>query len=242
MSYIIKKQEALALNSAKYVFAESNYTKNLYADLMKDISSLKVIAPSLDVGKFKPISNYDANEYILSVGRFSDKRKNLELLLQSYSEFLKISKIKPNLVIVSQNQILDEHYKLIKELELEDKIIIKINLNQDELIAAYQFAKLFILPSLEEGLGIVLLEAMSCGVPVVSTKCGGPESIINEGENGYIIDSFEPQRLANRLQEILENSERLSRLSKSCRDYVLNNYSTKIISDKLFEQYKLLLS
>ena len=63
----------------------------------------------------------------------------------------------------------------------------------------YQRAAVFALPSDDEGLGIVILEAMACGVPVVATRCGGPEDIITDGTDGFLVPRYDAGALASRL-------------------------------------------
>jgi glycosyltransferase involved in cell wall biosynthesis len=63
----------------------------------------------------------------------------------------------------------------------------------------YQEAKCFVLPSYEEGFGMVILEAMACGIPVVSTRCGGPNDIVLDGENGYLVDIGDVNAMAEKI-------------------------------------------
>ena len=73
---------------------------------------------------------------------------------------------------------------------------------REELVVLYQNASMFILASDEEGFGVVILEAMACGIPVVSTRSGGPDDIITDGDDGYLVPRDDASALARRIEEL----------------------------------------
>ena len=73
----------------------------------------------------------------------------------------------------------------------------------DRLVELYQGAELFVLASAQEGLGIVMLTAISCGVPVIATDCGGPEGIVVEGITGQIVPNYDEGKLAEAITGLL---------------------------------------
>ena len=75
---------------------------------------------------------------------------------------------------------------LSKKYGLEGKVEFKGHKNVDELVRSYSSSDLFVLPSLTESFGLVFIEAMSCGLPIVATKVGGIPSIVKNGVNGLI--------------------------------------------------------
>jgi glycosyltransferase involved in cell wall biosynthesis len=78
-------------------------------------------------------------------------------------------------------------------------------------------ADIFVLPSLSEGLPIVILEAMACGLPIVATRVGGIPDIIEEDVNGYLVESGDFQGLADKIIFLLENQPLKHRISKNNR-------------------------
>ena len=147
------------------------------------------------------------------VGRLDDPRKNIGLLLDA---FVKIRSRLPasSLILVGndngtcQGEI--ERRNLVGAVELAGR------LGRSDLVAFYRSLDVFVIPSLQEGLAIVGLEAMGCGVPVVSTRCGGPESFIRDGENGFLTD-FSSDQLADAACRIVEDRHLRESMGKTAR-------------------------
>ena len=95
--------------------------------------------------------------------------------------------------------------KNIGLLGVRDRVEYVASPSREELVRLYQEASVFALPSDEEGLGMVILEATSCAVPVVSTRSGGPDGIITDGEDGFLVPLDDAAAMAGRLQSLLEN-------------------------------------
>jgi len=91
--------------------------------------------------------------------------------------------------------------------DVPDYIELTINPKQEEIRLLYQQCDLWLCCSLIEGFGLTILEAMACRVPAVSTKCGGPESIITEGKNGYLCDVNAIEALTVSSMKVLHFSE-----------------------------------
>jgi glycosyltransferase involved in cell wall biosynthesis len=91
----------------------------------------------------------------------------------------------------------------------------ELNLNQEkcrlhgalsDVKKEYQNGSLLVLPSRTEGFGLVLLEAMAFGIPVVAFDCGsGPSSIISDGENGFLVQPFDIRVFAERMMQLMED-------------------------------------
>lgn len=86
-------------------------------------------------------------------------------------------------------------------------------------------------------LPLAILEAMACGKPVISTKVEGIPEIVSHGKNGRIVDPGDSKQLANEIIQILQNKEESGVMGRSARDYAINNYSSKIVVDKLEKIY-----
>ena len=90
-------------------------------------------------------------------------------------------------------------------------------INGARLVAAYQAADVFIFPSISDGFGLVLLEALACGLPVITTpRTAGPD-LITQGENGFLVDAGDATALASRIQWFLENRSRIPSMSAAAR-------------------------
>ena len=113
-------------------------------------------------------------------------------------------------------------------LGVRDRVQYVASPSREELIRLYQEASVFALPSDEEGLGMVILEAMSCAVPVVSTRSGGPDGIITNGEDGFLVPLDDAAAMAGRLQTLLENPSFNITMGRKARATIEARYDERV--------------
>jgi starch synthase len=121
-------------------------------------------------------------------------------------------------------------------------------ISREELIHLHSHATVFVCPSIYEPFGLVILEAMACGTPVVASRVGGIPEIVVEGETGYLVD-FDPadpdaftSALAGRLERLLGDTTLASRMGKSGRERVLQHFGWRAIASQTVQLYDRLLS
>ncbi|MCM8784199.1 MAG: glycosyltransferase family 4 protein [Candidatus Omnitrophica bacterium] len=107
------------------------------------------------------------------------------------------------LLIVGEGKIRNLLLRLIKDLEMEKSVFLVSSISDKSLI--FSLMDIFVLPSLEEGLGMVLLEAMAFGIPVVASNTGGISEIIQDGENGLLVLPRDEKGLGEAICRILED-------------------------------------
>jgi glycosyltransferase involved in cell wall biosynthesis len=107
--------------------------------------------------------------------------------------------------------------------------------------AFYQIADLFVMSSVQEGLGTAVLDAMALGKPVVATNAGGIPEIIRDGETGRLVESADPAALAEGVVELLSNAERAQQMASLGKVVVRENFSVDAMIDKNIEVYKQIL-
>lgn len=169
------------------------------------------------------------NKLALNIGRFTDDKQHV-LLLELWSQ----SKAIENgwkLKIIGKGENHDIILSKIEELNLQNNVIIQEPTR--EIIKEYTEASLFLFTSRAEGFGLVLAEAMACGVPCVSFNCpSGPRDIINNGKDGFLIDVGNHSSFIEKLDELIENTELRKRLGNTAKQSI-KKFSSEIVSERL---------
>jgi glycosyltransferase involved in cell wall biosynthesis len=118
-----------------------------------------------------------------------------------------------NLLIVGDGPDRDKIESLVRELNLQDCVRFAGKVSNEEIPEYMSKADVFALPSLSEGFGIVNIEAMASGLPIVTTNVGGLPEIIINGENGFLVEPKNPEALAEKILFILNNNDLKARIS-----------------------------
>jgi glycosyltransferase involved in cell wall biosynthesis len=113
---------------------------------------------------------------------------------------------------------------LFAELGVRDAVEALGPLRADELPAHYASADVLLLPSAYEGLPLVLLEAMQCGLPAVATRVSGHPEAIEDGRNGFLVDLDDPAQMAERCVALLRSSELRARLGAAARATIAERF------------------
>lgn len=141
--------------------------------------------------------------YILNVGTL-EPRKNLELLVRVFASVIKDDSLEHRLVLVGKKGWgYEKLFKLIKDLNIEDRVIWTDYVEDDDLPYIYNGASLFAFPSLYEGFGLPILEAMKCGVPVISSNTSSMPEIVSDA--GILIDPKDEKKWVKEIGEVLNN-------------------------------------
>ena len=115
----------------------------------------------------------------------------------------------------------------VERLSLGNRVIFSDSLPQPVLADLIAQAQVLVLPSLSEGLGRVIFEAMACGTPVIGSAVGGIMEMIVDGENGFLIPSGDVDSLVDRLRWILKNPEKAYEMGKRAREFAEDFFSAK---------------
>lgn len=205
---------------ADYIIATTDDLKQ-YA--LKFNRNVTVIPNGVDINLFKPFKSPKSID-ILYVGRL-EKQKNLELLIKSVS-LVKNKKIK--IIFIGSGSFKNHLNNLSRVYKVNLTIIPRIT--NKLLPGYYNRAKIFVLPSLIEGNPKSLIEAMSCGLPVIGNNVSGISSVINN-KNGLLFNNS-IESLVDILSSILTNTRKRNSLGKVARKFVENNYSFNKLFNK----------
>ena len=239
---LLVAQEQYVLRRAERVLALSFHTAERIKQMVPDAANrVETVLFPVDTRRFKPSQTVRDDppygRYLMLAARINDPRKNVGLLLRA---FARVREEHPDLslVLVGEDPN-DAVLRLVRELGLKDAVIFGGIVPADELLRLYQGAALFCLPSLQEGLGIVVLEALACGTPVVTTRCGGPEGIVIDGETGRVVDELhEPAPYAAAILDLLHDRERLARMRARCAAFAADNFASPVVAEQLRETYE----
>ena len=195
-----------------------------------------IVNPGIDSDIFNP-ARVDARKYLvnrkclLAVGRLR-KRKNFDFLIRV---FKKIIDIFPNVVlrIAGEGPEKENLAQLIHNLGLKGHIELLSNVSQEELARFYKACDIFVHPVVRyESWGMVILEAMAMGKPVVAINSSGPKEIIVNGQTGYLVD-FSPDKFAKKIINLLDSPQRALRMGEEGRKRVLSNFTWEKSAQKM---------
>jgi len=159
---------------------------------------------------------------VLTVGRLVEQ-KNLPLLLEAFSRV--IEKMDARLVILGEGPLRGTLERKVAALGLERAV--KLSGFMTNPASAYNSADLFVLSSDFEGFGNVIVEALACGVPVVSTDCpSGPREILSDGEFGALVPCGDPDALADAMLAALAREHDTERLKARASDFTPERAAT----------------
>jgi glycosyltransferase involved in cell wall biosynthesis len=211
----MRKIEREILEKATCILSISKNTKKRIEQILgKQRNNLMICNFPIQV---KPVLQKHAKN-VIAVGRFSDPRKNIDMLLRV---FKKLHEKHPHvkLFVVGKKP----NIKPVKN------VIFTGECDVQEIQEYYEQSCMMLLTSFQEGLGIVGLEAMSNGIPVVATDCGGPKDYVINGYNGYLVKINDDRAMIKKALHILEHDDVHKKMSKNAVDFVEQNFSEKKI-------------
>lgn len=206
--------------------------EHLVEDFKVSEKDIRVIHNGVDVEKFRAQSTehrvQKKKEMGLSEGpvvgiiaRLSEEKGHVYLIEAIKKVLEKIPSAQ--LVIVGEGRQKEKLRQLAKSLGLENKVFFSPSLAKTEEILSV--TDVFVLPSLKEGLGLALMEAMAAGCAVVGSGVGGIKSLIQDGETGLLVEPADSKALAAKIWELLQDAKRREILGRQARDFIARNFS-----------------
>lgn len=190
--------------------------------------------PAQYLPHFKSDLHYEnaaQNENIaLSIGRFTDVKQQL-ILLQIWNSLVNLKQIKNwRLILVGSGELNTQFEEYINANNLQDFVFLKPP--QQDIAFYYKQASLFLLTSKTEGFGMVLLEAISFGLPCISFDCpSGPRDIIKNSENGYLIEQNDTIAFEQALVKLITDPTLRKEMSKKALE-ISSNWNDKKLLEK----------
>jgi glycosyltransferase involved in cell wall biosynthesis len=232
--------ETKGLRESTHVFALSPYCHGALAKLMPP-ERLSIAYCGVDTNVFAPRTRPKVEPFVLAVARFNDPRKNVRLLLSAFNHAARAVGGIPRLRLVGDVPDTDtlswaERRGFLKNVDLLGPR------KGGELAELYRNAQVFLLSSDEEGLGIVVLEAMASGIPVISTRCGGPDSVVEHGTTGFLTPVGDLEAFSDALVMLLSSPSKREEFGHVARLRAESRFSLKVTADVFLSTYELVAS
>jgi glycosyltransferase involved in cell wall biosynthesis len=190
----------------------------------------------IDIVKFRPV-NFTEEKYsrtILFVGGLDKAHyfKGLNNLIRAFS---KLDNDKFELVVIGDGDMKSSYEQLAVELGCSGRIRFAGSVSDEDLVKEYQRAYFFVLPSINkcEAFGLVLLEAMACGLPVIASDLPGVRTVFDDTEQGFLVEKDNVGDLLLKMNVLINNTDLRDKMSISSRKLTEEKYSWDVISDKL---------
>lgn len=211
-------------NSCKYLdklVVVSRDLKHIYSEDFKnnDIKCQVEYIPNFLEKLPKKINKLD-NKNIISVGRLEPEKGFLDLV--SVFKLIELKDGEVYLNLVGDGSQKDKIFKNIVDNNISRKVKMPGYLDFEELNKLYEETSLYLMTSYTESFGLVLIEAMSHGIPVIAFSCAeGAKELINNGVNGYLINNRNEHEMADRAVKLLNNPDKLKELGENARTTAL---------------------
>ena len=247
LPWTFKQQiSALILKNANSVIALTEDMKGKMQSIC--LKEILVIPNGLNLKNFKNILkgvarkklNIKREDRVIIFTGTLHSVKGVNYLIQGM-DIIKQKGIKAKLLLVGDGEDREALMRLTEELELEQDITFAGRVS-NEKVPEYMFASdVFVLPSLSESFGIVILEAMASQLPIIATNVGGLPEIVKEGVNGFLVPPKNPDELAKKIILILQNDELRHNMSKNNAE-LAKDYEWDVIVEKIEQVYLSILS
>lgn len=192
MTRLVARLDERALRIPRVTLVENQH---MFRECEERGVNVRLIAPGVDCNLYHPGPERNRSPFILGVGRWADDRKDLPTLLHAFAQSRHRDGVEHTLVLAGLQGPNSRDRELIRSLEIEDVVDVRENVPLDQLAELYRSADIFALSSTEEGLGLVFLEAMASGTPIVATATEGAQHALGESGGGELVP-FGPDLIA----------------------------------------------
>ena len=238
-SFIIHHSDAITVNSS--------YNRQQLVSLVPGSErKIQIIPMGVDVNAFHKripldeVNKSKQDHILLNVGRLIEL-KGTQYLIEAMPAVIR-SVPNASLVIIGTGPEEERLTRRIHELSLEEHVRFLGKIRHDEIMTYYQQADTVVLPSVTvagstEGLGVVLLEAMASGCPVIGTSVGGIPDIITDGENGFLVPERDSVQLAEKIIQLLLDAKLRETFRKNGYARIDESFSWDRIADQFASVY-----
>jgi len=249
--------ETRVIERADKIIASTSIEKEQLEGLYgADPAKIEILSPGVDLSRFYPIPPDEAKDYIgvpidkkmvLFVGRI-EPLKGIKTLLRAIGILREDEKIGKDICLViiggeleDKNGDESEEMKLLdcmrEENDLQDTVTFLGKRSQDSLPYYYSAAEMVVMPSHYESFGMVALESMACGTPVIASHVGGLIHLVEDGVTGYHVPVEDPLALSQRISGLLQDKALRYRMGHDAFAFA-KKYGWEDISKRMIQVYK----
>lgn len=224
----------ITINKEDYALASKKLkTKTVEYVPGVGISIDKFTEPSVDIQNLRSSFGFKNDDFVLiSVGELS-ARKNHEVIIKSLGN---LNNPKLKLLIVGDGNLEQMLKALTKELKIENQVVFAGY--RKDICDLLHMSDAFVFPSLQEGLPVVLMEAMAAGIPIICSRIRGNVDLIDDEKGGYLVNPKDVDSIAEAIKALLKNYDTLQEMVKTNLD-TIKNFEIKRINEKMFNVYKI---
>jgi glycosyltransferase involved in cell wall biosynthesis len=236
--------ERYASRNADLVVTVSDYSAEKIVQLYGvNKGTIRVAPNGVDPETFKPADGeafkrkygLENKQVVLFVGRLVP-RKGLWFLVNAALEVLKEKK-ETVFAIVGDGPLKNKMVSQLEKFELSQNFKFFSKISDEELPNLYSCADVFVLPSIQEGQGIVLLEAQAAAKPVVAFNVGAVKEAMIDGESGFLVDKGKTEQFSEYILKLLSDDSLRTHMGASGRRFVLDNFTWDICAEKMQKIY-----
>ena len=217
--------------------------EHLISDFKLDEKMVRVINNGIDLQGFGDFSGRQGFRESLGIGniplvgivaRLSDVKGHAYLFKAMPNVLKSFPSVK--LLVVGEGKMKDVLIKEADDLAIKDSVLFLAQVGGTENVLAG--LDVFVMPSLQEGLGLALMEAMAQGLAVVGSAVGGIKTLIKDGQNGLLIMPADPVSLAEAIKRLLADKQLRDSLGASARKFIMDNFSKEKMVDETEKVYR----
>jgi len=224
---------------AKFVVTISDYNYNFLKTKVKDINKVKVIHCGIDLNAYQFVEKKSFSETVIikSLGRLVEK-KGMDTLILAAQE-LKKRDINFIIELGGSGELKNDLLELLNQYSLESHIVFAGAIAHHQVSAWLQKADLFVLACKQDrhgdqdGIPVVLMEAMAMGIPVVSTAISGIPELIQDGLSGFLATPNDPMSLTDKICQALSPKNDILKITQFARSTIVKSFDIKSTTTQL---------
>ena len=224
------------LKRADAVFSTSHVMDketNKYTD-----KKIKITPFGVDTKLFKPLGN-SIDHFTVGIVKTMQPVYGIDVLIKAFKLVMEANpNLRTSLEIYGRGECLEEYRELSKDLGIEEYVNFRGFVENNQLPAVYNSFSVAVSPSYSESFGVVAVEAMSCGCPVITSDADGFTEVVEDGVTGFIVPKGNPKAIAEAIQKFIDNPGLRETMGRAGRSRVIELYKWDNNVDTMISYYR----